>query len=229
MPRVDGVARTRNAGARHRRISARNVGAFVGHGVGGELGQRVYDWKPRASQWYAALAKAIATPLLVCIFLTPRSPHHHLCARSRWKRTSARSASAAVAGRTRPSRGIRGSPSSPPPTSRASSAMQQTRRRRCCTGHDLASTRGNLAFVMPRNKSIARINETTLSVPLYMPSVADALDLFFLVCGAHSQSVLDPSQQPLSGSHRPRNNNEFIPRAALPDEQIRPIAPTEGS
>ena len=58
-------------------MTARNVGAFVGHGAGGELGQRVYDWKPRASQWYAALAKAIATPLLVCIFLTPRSPRHH--------------------------------------------------------------------------------------------------------------------------------------------------------
>ena len=58
-------------------MTARNVGAFVGHGAGGELGQRVYDWKPRASQWYAALAKAIATPLLVCIFETPRSPHHH--------------------------------------------------------------------------------------------------------------------------------------------------------
>mmetsp|Transcript_3252 Transcript_3252/g.9812 ORF Transcript_3252/g.9812 Transcript_3252/m.9812 type:complete len:475 (-) Transcript_3252:167-1591(-) len=56
-------------------MTARSIGALVGHGIGGELGQRIYDWKPRASQWHAALAKVIATPLLVLIFQTPRSPH----------------------------------------------------------------------------------------------------------------------------------------------------------
>jgi len=58
-------------------MTARNIGAFVGHGLGGELGQRVYDWKPRASQWHATLAKAMSIPLLVIIFDTPRAPHHH--------------------------------------------------------------------------------------------------------------------------------------------------------
>ena len=57
-------------------MTARNVGAFIGHGVGGELGQRIYDWKPRASQWHASLAKVFAIPLLVCLFDTPRHRHH---------------------------------------------------------------------------------------------------------------------------------------------------------
>ena len=77
---------------------------------------------------------------------------------SRSKPTSARSANAAGLRRPRPSRGIRGSPSSPRLTSRASSATPRTSRRLCCTGgiatppHHLASTRANLASATPRNK-----------------------------------------------------------------------------
>ena len=111
--------------------------------------------------------------------------------------------------------GTRGSPSSPPPTSRASSATPRTRRRPCCTGHDLASTRANLASATPRNKSIARINETHLSfcavyrVP--SPSVhsaSDTLGPFFWFAGRALAICARSEPETRSGSQQLRKKDE---------------------